>query len=194
MIFWIRVWQFVSHHWCPTSWFSLPCFLTSNWSDFLHEPTLVCLVHMWIFLELIVAFPNCLRFFSPVWSYVDFLWHMFSYHLWNSHTLLDEHEIWHVISRHLKLCHGFDPIHFSYAITVFMNYSSWCMFGWLLWVCLNLPCLSDFHWLSLHDPNDLKFYMHVLLWIMFDHELFGDFWKCLSLLLMQVLLLTSMSF
>ena len=65
MIFWIRVWQFVSHHWCPTSWFSLPCFLTSKWIDFLHEPTLVCLVYMWIFLELFVAFPNCLRF-SPL--------------------------------------------------------------------------------------------------------------------------------
>ena len=64
-----------------------------------------------------MAYPNCLRFFSPVWSYVDFLWYMFPFHLWNSHTLLDGHEIWHVTSRHLKLCHGFDPINFSYVVT-----------------------------------------------------------------------------
>ena len=67
MIFWLGVWQFVSHHWCPTSWFYLPCFLNSNWLKFLHECTLGCIVYMWIFLELFVAFPNCLRF-SPLSS------------------------------------------------------------------------------------------------------------------------------
>jgi hypothetical protein len=64
-----------------------------------------------------MAFSNWLRFLSPVWCYVDFLWYMFPFPLWNPHTLFDEHEIWYVISRHLKLCHGFSPIHFSYAIT-----------------------------------------------------------------------------
>ena len=72
MNFWIRVWQFVSHHWYAISWFFLTCFLTSNWCEFLHEPTLVCLVYMWIFLELFVAFPNCLGF-SPLFDQnVDF--------------------------------------------------------------------------------------------------------------------------
>ena len=131
MIFWIRVWQFVSHYWCPTSWFSLPCFLTSNWLDFLHEPTLICLVYMWIFLELFVAFSNCLRFLSPVWSYVDFLWHLFPFVLWNAHTLLDGHEILHEITRHPKLCHGFSPIHLSYAISD-------------LWIFQVDACLVDF--------------------------------------------------
>jgi len=84
---------------------------------FLHDWAWVCLVYMWFFLELFVAFPNCLRFFSPVWSYVDFLWYMFPFHLWNSHILLDGHEIWHVITRHLKVHHGFSPIHLSYVVT-----------------------------------------------------------------------------
>ena len=72
---------------------------------------------MWFFMDLFMAFSNWLRFLSPIWSYVDFLWHLFPFHLWNPHTLLDGHEIWYVITRHLKLCHGFSPIHFSYAIT-----------------------------------------------------------------------------
>ena len=72
MIFWIRVWQFVSHHWCATSWFLIPCFLTSNWCEFLHEPTLGCLVYMWFFMELLMAFPNCL-IISPLFvQNVDF--------------------------------------------------------------------------------------------------------------------------
>ena len=131
MIFWIRVWQFVSHHWCPTSWFSLPCFLTSNWSDFLHEPTLVCLVYMWIFLELFVAFPNCLRF-SPLFDQnVDFVWHILPFHLGNSHILLDDHEILHVHTRHLELCIGVNPVHFS---SVFI----------LLWFFEDDTCFVDF--------------------------------------------------
>jgi hypothetical protein len=69
MIFWSRVWQFVSHHWCATSWFSLPCFLTSNCFEFFHDWTCVCLVYMWFFLELFVAFPICLGF-SPLFGHM----------------------------------------------------------------------------------------------------------------------------
>ena len=56
MIFWMRVWQFVSHHWCPTSWFYLPCLMNSNWSDFLHEHAYGCWQCVWIFLEFWSAF------------------------------------------------------------------------------------------------------------------------------------------
>ena len=56
--------------------------------------------------------------FSPVWSFVDFLWHMMLYDLWNPHALLDGLEIWHVICIHLKVHHVFSPIHFSYVVTV----------------------------------------------------------------------------
>jgi len=40
----------------------------------------------------------------------------------------------------------------------------------------------------------MKFDMLTMLWVVIDHDLFDDFWKCLRLVLMQVLLLTSMSF
>jgi hypothetical protein len=145
MNFWIRVWQFVSHHWCPTSWFSLPCFLNSNWLEFLHECTLGCLVYMWFFLELFVAFPNCLRF-SPLFDQnVDLVWCMFPFHLWNSHTLLDELEIWYVITRHLNLWHGFSPIHLSYAISD-------------LWIFQVDACLVDFFE---HVQNCLAFLIFI---------------------------------
>ena len=55
--------------------------------------------------------------FSPIWPNCWLLWHMFPFHLWNSHTLLDGHEILHGITRHPHLCHGFSPIHLSYAIS-----------------------------------------------------------------------------
>ena len=69
--------------------------------------------------------------FSSAWSYVDLVWHLFPFHLWNSHTLLDGHEILHEITRHPHLCHGFSPIHFSYAISD-------------LWIFQVDACLVDF--------------------------------------------------
>ena len=66
VIFWSRVWQLVSHHECAISWILMTCFLTSNWPHFLHEPHFICLVDLWFFLELIVLFSICLRFFLPV--------------------------------------------------------------------------------------------------------------------------------
>jgi hypothetical protein len=66
MNFWSRVWQLVSHHGCANSWILLACFLASNWPQILHDPSLICLVDLWFFLELIVLFSICLRFFLPV--------------------------------------------------------------------------------------------------------------------------------
>jgi hypothetical protein len=66
VIFWSRVWQLVSHHGCVNSWILLTCFLASNWPKLLHKPSLICLVDLWFFWELIVLFSICLRFFLPV--------------------------------------------------------------------------------------------------------------------------------
>ena len=76
----------------------------------------------------------------------------------------------------------------------FMIYWSWCMFWCFVWVCLNLLWLSDFHWPTSLDPNKLKFGMLIMLWMMFDHELFEDLLKCLWLVLSWIILLTSLRF
>ena len=60
---------------------------------------------------------------------------MFPFHLWNSHTLLDGHEIWYVITRHLKLGIGVNLIHFSSVFN-------------LIWFFEVDPCLLTF-WFSL---------------------------------------------
>ena len=65
---------------------------------------------------------------------------------------------------------------------------------WLHWACSNLLWLYDFHWLPSTCPNVMKFYMPTMLGVRIGHNLFGDFWKCLSWLLMQVILLTSLSY
>ena len=180
------------------------------------------------------------------------MWHILPFHLGNSHTLLDDHEILHVHTRHLKLCIGVDPIHFSsvvielwffevdtclfdffvhawncfdflilidhlpmiqlswnficmscYGLWLTLNYLIifgieyvwfWAKsFCWLHWAYSNLLWLHDFHWLPSTCPIVMKFYMLTMLGVRIDHDLFGDFWKCLSWLLMQVFLLTSMS-
>jgi hypothetical protein len=105
---------------------------------------------------------------------------MFPFHLWNSHTLLDGHEILHEITRHPHLCHGFDPIHFSYVVTdlwfievgaclVDFFEHAWTCFDFLIFIdqlpliqmSVNLICISCYGlWLIM---NYLMIY-----WIVYD--------------------------
>jgi hypothetical protein len=59
---------------------------------------------------------------------------------------------------------------------------------------LNLLCISEFNFPTSFDPNELKFGMPIMLWMMFDHDLFEEFLKCLWLDLSWVILLTSLRF
>jgi hypothetical protein len=64
---------------------------------------------------------------------------------------------------------------------------------WLLCACWNLLWLHDFHWLPSTCPNAMKFDMLTMLDVRIECELSDDFWKYLGWLLMQVILLTSLS-
>ena len=69
MNFWLEVWQFVSHQAWWISWFYLPCLGMLDWANSLHEWTYVCWDDMWIFLDLLMAFPIWLEF-SPLFGHL----------------------------------------------------------------------------------------------------------------------------
>ena len=75
-----------------------------------------------------------------------------------------------------------------------MIFWSWPMFVDLHCACLNLVWLHDFNWLPSSHPNAMKFDMLAMLDVRIECDLFDDFWECLGWLLMQVILLTSLSF
>jgi len=117
MMWSLEVWQCMSHH---------VLFMFLILFTMLIELELIWIFACWYLwmLSLLVIFPGifeCIFYlfenFPSVWPIVNLLWVMISYDLWNSWCLLDELEILHVITRHLKLCHGVDPIHLSYVIT-----------------------------------------------------------------------------
>jgi hypothetical protein len=79
MNFWLEVWQFVSHHTLWTSWFYLICLGTLDWAKFLHDWAYGCWKYMWIFLDLLMAFPIWLEFF-PLFGHLlifcDTCWYL----------------------------------------------------------------------------------------------------------------------
>ena len=135
MIFWSHVLHLMLHELYAFSQFLFTCFLLSKWPQILHEPLFVCLVDVWIFLELILLFSIWLWIFFHALSFVDFLCYTLPYLLWNSQILLYDHEISYVITRHLKLCIGVNLIHFS---SVFK----------LIWFFEIDPCLLTFTMLT----------------------------------------------
>ena len=135
MIFWSYVLHLVLYHDHVFSQFLFTCFLLSKSLEILHEWSLVCLIDVWIFLELILLFSIWLRIFFHTWSFVDFLCYALPNLLWNSQILLYDHEISYVITRHLKLCIGVNLIHFS---SVFK----------LIWFFEVDPCLLTFTMLT----------------------------------------------
>ena len=135
MIFWSCVLHLVSYHDYAFSLILFTHFPTSKWLQILHEWSLVCLIDVWIFLELILLFSIWLRIFFHMWSFVDFLCYTLPNLLWNSQILLYDHEISYVITRHLKLCNGVNLIHFS---SVFK----------LIWFFEVDPCLLTFTMLT----------------------------------------------
>ena len=135
MIFWIEVWQFVSHQARSTFWFYLPGLEMLNCSNFLHEWSLICQDNMWFFLEFLMSFSNWLIIFFSVCSFCEFMWHMLAFCLWNSHMVLDEDEIWYVDCRHIVGHHAFGPIHFLIVVTV-------------LWIIEMDACLDVLNWLT----------------------------------------------
>ena len=134
MIFWLEVWQFVSHLARSTFWFYLPGLGMLNCSNFLCEWTLICQDYMWFLLEFLMEFSNWLIIFFSVGSFCEFVWHMLAFCLWNSHSVLDEDEIWCEHCRHIIGHHGFDPIHFLIVVTV-------------LWIIEMDACLDVLNWL-----------------------------------------------
>jgi hypothetical protein len=87
-----------------------------------------------------------IEIFSPVWSFVDFLWDMFIFDLWNSGYWLDGFEIWHVYCRHLEVCHGFSPIHLSCFISVLWLVEVDACFDAmyeLVWTCVDFMIFID---------------------------------------------------
>ena len=134
MIFWIEVWQFVSHQARSTSWFYLKCLGMLIWAEILCGWSLICQDNMWILLGFLVAFSNWLIIFFTVCSFGNIVWHMLAFCLWNSHIVLDEDEIWHVDCRHIIGHHGFDPIHFLIVVTV-------------LWFMEVNACVDALNWL-----------------------------------------------
>ena len=146
MNFWIRVWQFVSHQWFANVWFLFTCFLLSKSLEILHEWSLVCLIDVWFFLELILLFSIWLRIFFHMWSFVDFLCYTLPNPLWNSHILLYDHEISYVTTRHFKLCIGVNLIHFSSVFKLIWFFEvDLCLltFTMLTWIWFDFMILLD---------------------------------------------------
>jgi hypothetical protein len=144
--------------------------------------------YLWM-LRMLVIFSGifeCISYlldnFSPVWPIVDFLWDMFSFDLGNPHALLDGLEIWHVNCRHLKVCHGFSPIHLSCVVTVLwfievgacfdaLYEFAWTCFDFLIFIDL-LPLIQmswNFVWLWCYGwcliMNYLRHFWIVCDWI-----------------------------
>ena len=134
MIFWLEVWQFVSHQARSTSWFYLKCLGMLIWAESLCGWWLICQDYMWILLDLLVAFSNWLNIFFPVCSFGNIVWHMLAFCLWNSHGVLDEDEIWYEHCRNIIGHCGFDPIHFLIVVIV-------------LWFMEIDACLDALFWL-----------------------------------------------
>jgi hypothetical protein len=135
VIFWSKVWQFVSHQARSTSWFYLKSLEMLNWAEILCGWSFVCWDHMWFFLELLNEFSNWLIIFFSVCSFGNIVWYMLAFCLWNSHSVLDEDEIWYVDCRHIIGHHSFDPIHFLIVVTV-------------LWIIEMDACLDVLNWLT----------------------------------------------
>ena len=79
-------------------------------------------------------------------------------------------------------------------------FSNWYVFwSWPMLVdfhlaYLNLVWLHDFTWLPSSHPNAMKFDMLAMIDVRIECDLFDNFWKSLSWLLMQVILLTFLCF
>ena len=135
MIFWSKVWQFVSHLARSTFWIYLHDLWLLDWIEILHEWSLMCWDNMWIVLDFSMAFSNLLIIFFSVGSLCNLVWHMLAFCLWNSHMVLDEDEIWYVNCRHIVGHHAFGPIHFLIVLT-------------LLWIFEVNACVGAMNWLE----------------------------------------------
>ena len=107
------------------------------------------------------------------------MWYMLPNPLWNSHILLYDHEISHVHTRHLELCIGVDPIHFSsvFILLWFFEVDPW-MFDFFVyaWNCFDFLILIDHLPMIQLSWNFICMPCYVLGVIMIYLVIFGNVW------------------